>query len=1356
MTSREKPGRDAKRADEQIRSIARDVLGHLSFSSGKRDNTFLRNLNELWRVADDTGKADGIAVLLRDELAEAAGSSPVFADVTQAEAVIGLALGDLPRAYREHHADLLHHLEPADFEHPYLLGCFFEAVLSQGGPWSESERIITGSLAQLNDFVGYRPVAVLENGRKMELYPHERLRAVPVFVAGAGVAGGRYEELIQRTLRFFEEAPQDLLEEAHFSLERMGELAIDVRAHDHLHPVNKRTNYMFGEWDPHCIDVKGNYRRFIVRKIIVDSLVDWIAESPGGGARRERVFDAAAALCGTMLMASSISGSGPETHDSTVSLTSLLPEVARRRDAFYTRLMDLVQGARAKRLKREQRRTQQPFGHVRQYLNMRLASYGARQVQHRELAYLFARMGHADDARQQAAAIPAPSIRFECELQCHVATAMHELQRGELDPACERIFELKPLLRRAIECGAFVDPWNILGFHGQFPLFSSREDAIPDHRVEVLLELMEDVFDVFSRALSESAAQQKDGLRQRLTRDFQSLAQWWDQFGSDVVEDLPEVSGDESFEAACTVADVLSDWRSAGEASGDISFWREHVEVFDTSRAHGDVVAVLLSKRDYIAAMGMLMQWLSRLDEFGFESSEVSVFELLLRWMNLVTSDEADIASAQDRIGIIRRFFDYLEVNSGRFWSVPNLGEVLEGGDGRVITERGESVGPGDETDEDEDNLFGAAYEGVVFRDSADDGSWSDTLDSEFGFRDTEFEALNRELEPRLKFLNAVGLMWQMAAAMIAVEAGEIEAGDADGKSALQAMIGGWRDHLRHWEAMLRKLISDVWKHEIPQSSGDHDANVEYDLQLQVKQYLLNQIITALVCLGTARRLLEGCHAERGNRRREGEAPQHVARLCAAVIRRDTTEARKLLPLVQQWMERQPLLYVPLDHGGKPEAILRAQTIQSLIRFLLRELPRMGLLREAWQMLKTAFQMERQWRPEGQAITEFDRLFQLALRSSLTTVLRSSRRWRSGRLSNDELIDAVTQIFEPYQHLWTKHADTMRLSCVDGIRSDEDWKELEEFIRRYGAELFHASQLTLGNVRAILHNGVGWYLSFLEEHQDPLRESRLVEDLRTGRIDRADAEWCLETVLAIVVDRFDRFLEYNTTTTQSDYGEMLFCLIDFLRVETNYDRYAWSLTPMTIVHEMLIRDGHTEAASVWAATFEAQTSELADQHLDELSALEQKYGVLMPTIRDHLNQRFVKPLAVNRMLALVKQSVRDAARGADESAAFERLQTEITSYLENSWGSGVDIPAWLRTLNQEVEDASTRDRATRPGAEAELDTPQEAITLRDFKHQLRHWQEPLVAPSGKRSSGGKQSRSQRSRRKGSRKKSGEG
>jgi hypothetical protein len=49
-----------------------------------------------------------------------------------------------------------------------------------------------------------------------------------------------------------------------------------MRSHDHLHPVNKRTNYVFGEWDPDEIDTKGFYRRFIVRRLIIDSLIDWI------------------------------------------------------------------------------------------------------------------------------------------------------------------------------------------------------------------------------------------------------------------------------------------------------------------------------------------------------------------------------------------------------------------------------------------------------------------------------------------------------------------------------------------------------------------------------------------------------------------------------------------------------------------------------------------------------------------------------------------------------------------------------------------------------------------------------------------------------------------------------------------------------------------------------------------------------------------------------------------------------------------------------------------------------------------------------------------------------------------------
>ncbi|MBL8848116.1 MAG: hypothetical protein JNG89_00440, partial [Planctomycetaceae bacterium] len=1182
MASRKKPSRPQPLSDED-RSALREVLGHLNFSSGKRKPAFLQQFDRLWLRAPEKEKAAGLAAMLREELQQVAGTPGAFADCTQAQAVVGLALEDVPAAYRAHHADLLSHLTDEDFEQPLLLGAFFDAVLSQGGPWDERERIVEGAVRQLNDYVGYRPVAVLENGRQMELYSHERFRPLPVYVAGVGAAHGKYHDLIARTMTFLEETSADLFEESHFRRSHLDELCIDLRSHDHLHPVNKRTNYMFGEWDPHVIDVHGNYRRFVIRKIIVDALQEWI-DSEGPKQRDERLFDAAAALCGTMLMASSISGSGPDTHDSTVSLSTLLPVVARRRDAFYQRLMTEAEGARAKRLEKIARKTQQPFGHVRQYLNMYLASYGARQVQHRELAYLYARMGYTDAARQQASAIPSASIRFECDLQCRMNSARLLLQLGKLPDALEHVRELETLVHRGVECGALADPWNFLGFQGQYPLFASREDAIPDNRIETLLELMEDVFGTYARTLAEAAAQGHVEIQEEVSQRYERLARWWDQFGSDVVEDLPDVSGLESWEAALNVSGALAEWRRAGSSAGDISFWRQHVERFESAHAYSQVVSALLERNDHVAAMGLLMQWLSQVQDVGLESPDDSLFSLLIRWMRLVTADEPAIGSV-DRKTSILRMFDYLEANADEFWGVPQLEQVAppEPSNESPLDDEpsGADLG-GDERDE----LFSAAYEDVVYRDSTADGNWGDTLENEAGFRNTEFEVINRDMEPRLKFLNAIGQMWQIAACRLAGPRDPAETPELAGR--IETAVGQWRRQIERWEEDLQRLMLTVWKYQIAPSSGEHDANVEYDLQLQVKYYLLSQIITTTVCLKHARRLLQGAIGA-APAAATGDEERHVAALYAAIMQRNAEAVSALLPPFLKWVEKQPLLYVPFDHGGEPEPLLRAQNVQVVIRMLLRQLPPLGLLREGWHVLQAAFRMERRWRPEGQAITEFDRLFQISLRSALDTLLQSTKKWRSGRFSPEELIDVVSELVDPYQALWLKHSNTMRLSSVDGLRSDEDWNELAAFIREYGSELFHASQLTLGNVRAILHNGVPWFLDYLEEQEDPLQPLKLLDDLRSGRVTRDDAQWCLETIYSIVVDRFDRFLDYNTTTTQSDYGEMLYCLLDFLRIEAHYDRDAWHMLPLTIVHEMLARNGHDEAAEAWSATFEVQT-----------------------------------------------------------------------------------------------------------------------------------------------------------------------
>src|SRR5262249_44433387 len=145
------------------------------------------------------------AAELRQELtrkldALATEGTGAFRDVTQARAVLGIVFDGLLPAYRTHHEDLLFHLPDTDLYAPLFLARVFEAVLAQGSPWDEGERIVAGALAQLNDYVGHRPVAILETRPRGEPYAHERVRPVPLYIRGAGVAFGRYRELIAGAL----------------------------------------------------------------------------------------------------------------------------------------------------------------------------------------------------------------------------------------------------------------------------------------------------------------------------------------------------------------------------------------------------------------------------------------------------------------------------------------------------------------------------------------------------------------------------------------------------------------------------------------------------------------------------------------------------------------------------------------------------------------------------------------------------------------------------------------------------------------------------------------------------------------------------------------------------------------------------------------------------------------------------------------------------------------------------------------------------------------------------------------------------------------------------------------------------
>src|SRR5262249_20923718 len=181
--------------------------------------------------------------------------------------------------------------------------------------------------------------------------------------------------------------------------------------YDHGHPVNRRPNYVFGEWDPHHIDTKGRYTRYVIRKITLDALQERV-ETATHLDPDERLFEEAAVLAGTMLMAAGVGGWGPGAHDSHATLAALLPRIARYRDAFYEQLIERVGGQHAERLRRERDTTRQPFGAARQHLNGYLARHRATQMQQRYLALLLAEMGYPKASQAEARKIMAASVRL--------------------------------------------------------------------------------------------------------------------------------------------------------------------------------------------------------------------------------------------------------------------------------------------------------------------------------------------------------------------------------------------------------------------------------------------------------------------------------------------------------------------------------------------------------------------------------------------------------------------------------------------------------------------------------------------------------------------------------------------------------------------------------------------------------------------------------------------------------------------------------------------------------------------------------------------------------------------------------
>lgn len=1289
------------------------ILGFLNFSEGRPDPRFQRQLNDAY--AHFAGRTpDSPWIELRRALNETLVSlknagKAAFAESAQTEAALKLVFDHVIPAYRAHHADVLFHRTDADFHQPFFLARVFEATLNQRGPWDETQRIVDGSLKQLNDYVGHRPIPTLENRRRGELYDHERVRPIPLYLRGAGVAFGPFRELVEKAMAVVETIDPVLLRDASFDPALLDELAVDPRGYDFSHPADKRPNYCFGEWDPDHIDAKGFYRRFVLRHVTLEGLclrVQNHADIP----REQLLYEAACVLVGTMLMGAGTSGAGPSTHDSTVTLTNLVPKIAKNREIFYAQLIERIGGEHGIRLKKEAEVTRQPFGGVRQALNQHLGQHRALHMQRRHLALFLAELGYAASSRRQIRNIPVASVRMLTDMHVLLSTGQMLVDRGQLTQASEHLAQVEDLLKRSIACGAMIDPWNILGFQAQYPRFQSLEDSIHDHRVDDLTYVVDSIFNLYARLLREGAAQGEFSPDADLSKNLKKLADWWDRFATTTVAEIPHVQGAEAVKSAQHVAKALAQWRERGAAAADLTFWKKHLDRFHSPKAFALVVEALLEKSDFRAAMALLMTWLSHADEVPLEDGDFSFHNLALRWMLALCPVKDQTAPTPGHADLAIKFFDYLEANAEDYWNIPQLdfeGLGIEEGE---LLDSDEELDEDDDEDMDEDDeeksIFAAAYEDVTYKDSTDDDVEGDVVDYDPN-PNAEIGEEAERLELRLKFHSTLAKLWTVATRLIRTTVGEEK---KLGQTALRVWLGKARDH---FQTML-KFMDSLHEFELFKPSGSYDSLLEFDHQRLTKERLLGVAITTCLDQALSLSALRGAGPSDFRQSKEGPAWEtFILRLERALLRQQPEQARSFLPEFINLFKTEPLLYRPLHQGGHPRPILRASIAQTILRGLVANLPRQGLLRETLVLLQLARSMEAKQDLPGPRVTEFDRLFQVGLSAVVEAVVDAAQ---LDKADPETLGSTLETIVEPFIEVWVEHCETLRVSTLDAITSDKDWDRLVKFISDYGHDLFTAKFMALGNLRGILHRGVGTYFDYLKEESDPDKPIKLIEELDVD-IGKAEAEQIMQFILQVIIENYEHYRDYTSTTTQSDYGENLFQLFDFLRLKADYDRDAWRMKPIVMVHEVLARR-HGAAAALWRSQVEELTRENADEFLEDLGELQKEHGMRMATIVDRLEERFVRPMALDRLCALVEPAMAQAKDFLDTDKACP-LEDELEPFAARPSGVGLDMPPWIQRLEDELERVKTSKTALANLAENLFQVPKATLNFASLAEQFK-------------------------------------
>jgi len=437
-----------------------------------------------------------------------------------------------------------------------------------------------------------------------------------------------------------------------------------------------------------------------------------------------------------------------------------------------------------------------------------------------------------------------------------------------------------------------------------------------------------------------------------------------------------------------------------------------------------------------------------------------------------------------------------------------------------------------------------------------------------------------------------------------------------------------------------------------------------------------------------------------------------VGRLFAALLAGDPAAAAETLAIVRSRLVGKAVLYVPLSRGGRPARIVRARSRERLLERLAACLPRLGLVAETSEIVHQAKALESRRPPGAASVSEFDRVFEAATAALVERIVESASTpgpdgaAPEGQVVTQRILDGLALLVPKLLDTWMTHARQLRLSVLERVRDQKAFVVVKEFIENYGSGLFTQHLLAPPSLRGILRGGVKHFLEQLVERhgmdgdelafeKPPRQPTRLIEDMASGVLPIKQAASRLRFVLESIAENHAEYRDWNSTTTQSDRGEYLHILLDFLRIKAEYDRIAWTLRPVNMAHRVLARRGVAEAAEAWRGRMRDETRGTADELAERLAKLESFWGIRLASVADRVGRPFTAMLEQDELEALIEPAVAELTTGGPAGAG-ERLEERAERFLGLASGSGVEVPEWLERFSNAVDRALERADAGPP------------------------------------------------------------